>query len=406
MKVKLGKYSIELSVLAVGLSYFVVLINPLGWHMFLHVAPLYIFFLLSVLQQRITWKYKSQLFIMALFVLYTLISAVFISNNSGTYGKIIRFIYEFIIFVFFVSYKFSEKNLKYLFYAYNCSCFAVCIKMILQRAHIVSDTQRFSIVNHGKIMDPNYLASLFVLPIIIFFYRCVKNGFQIRRLIPLMTLLVAVLATGSRGAFVSLILGCGIIYFKENISAKKLLTTAIILIGLFCVLLLFLPSSVFSRFDYHNFHDDSNSLRFNLWETAIRIFASNPFFGRGANSMINLGKSYGARINLMAHNSYLEILADYGLLGFLLWIFPFVSIMLKSIKQKKYLIVGILTATYSCAFFISAQDSAFLWQNVLLCYVMLRFDQNIVLEKKKRREHDEKLKIKSEENFSYSTVLF
>lgn len=251
--------------------------------------------------------------------------------------------------------------------------------------HIEQDVHRFSIVNFGKIMDPNYLAALFILPIILIFFGIVKGGSNVRRLGLFFILFAAVLATGSRGAFVSVILGCGIIYLKENNNIKKITIGVFILIFLFIISFIILPREIIDRFDYRNFNDDSNSLRVNLWKTALKIFASNPIFGRGANSMINLGKSYGARLNLIAHNSYLEILADYGLVGFSLWITPFVFIFLKGIKHKNYLIVGILAGTYACAFFISAQHSAFLWQNVLICYILIQFDKNMLVNDKERR---------------------
>lgn len=71
--------------------------------------------------------------------------------------------------------------------------------MILQRVHLKNDTHRFSVMNFGKMMDPNFLAALFVLPIVVCFYRYIKNGFKIREMISMLILLFALLATGSRG---------------------------------------------------------------------------------------------------------------------------------------------------------------------------------------------------------------
>lgn len=386
MNIKAGKYSMNIVILLIGLSYFIVLINPLGWHMFFHTMPLYLVVVLVLWKEKVNKIYKSQVLILFLFLLYIIISGTFISMQDGTSGKIVRHIYEFFAFAVFTNYKFSEKNTKVLLKIYSVSCLAICIKMLVQRVHLERDTHRFSIINFGKIMDPNYLAALFILPIMLAFFKIVKKRVNTKQVGLLLILFGAVLATGSRGAFVSVILGCGIIYWKESGNAKRIATGIVILIFLFIISLVILPKEIIGRFDYHNFNDDSNSLRINLWTTALKIFASSPIFGRGANSMINLGKAYGARINLMVHNSYLEILADYGLIGFSLWIAPFVSILLKGIKCKNYLVVGILAGTYACAFFISAQHSAFLWQNVLICYILIQFDKNMLVNDKKRRE--------------------
>lgn len=47
------------------------------------------------------------------------------------------------------------------------------------------------------------------------------------------------------------------------------------------IIIMLLPREIISRFDYHNFNDGSNSLRLNLWGTAIKIWGSNPLLGEG-----------------------------------------------------------------------------------------------------------------------------
>lgn len=369
MTISIRNWKVELPILVIAFSYFMVLINPLGWHMIIHVAPLYILFtLLSMKEMHIPCKHS--IFCFAIFVLISFFSGI-ILFQPGTSGKIIRYVYELFILLVFLSYPFKKENVRLLIKAYIASDLLIAVKMLIQKVHIETDESRFSILNFGKIMDPNYLAALFIFPICYLFYSCIKNGITLKTGIEISVLIAVVLSTGSRGAFVSIAIACGVIFIKESCNSKKMIGSIILIIIFSLIVYFIVPHRMLERFDYHNFFDDSNSLRFNLWKTALRIFESSPFVGRGANSMINLGIFYGARINLMAHNTYLEILADYGMLGFVFWIVPFVSVLNSGIKRNNFLVVGILIGTYICAFFVTAGDSAFLWQNVLLCYAII-----------------------------------
>ena len=131
-----------------------------------------------------------------------------------------------------------------------------------------------------------------------------------------------------------------------------------------------LPDNIVSRFNIKNFYDASNSLRINLWLASIKIFLSNPIWGRGGNSMLALGMDYGARSNLQSHNTFLEILTDYGIIGFLLLGYCFGTILKVSFKKKNFLVFSICVSTFCCAFFLPASYSAFLWQNLMLSYAL------------------------------------
>lgn len=93
MNFKIGKYSVNIMTFFIGLSYFIVLINPLGWHMFFHTMPLYLVPILFLWKEKIKEIYKNQILILFLFNLYTIISGIFIPEQDGTSGKIIRYIY-------------------------------------------------------------------------------------------------------------------------------------------------------------------------------------------------------------------------------------------------------------------------------------------------------------------------
>lgn len=352
------------------LSFFVVLINPFGWHMIIHVLPLYLLFIFQYFNRLNGCMPKPIKWFLCFFI-YTLLSCLFVSHGNGTFDKLIRYFYELLVFWIFLSSNLAFDKIVSLVKFYVLSCIGIAIKMVIQHVSLPEDPERYTIMNFGKIMDPNFLSALFILPTIILFYRLLHEKRQRKVYILFILFLLVVLATGSRGGLISVGIGCLILFLKDSSLKKKI--TLIFLTSIVLVALAAFEAEKLARYSIENLDDGSNALRFHLWGVAWDIFMSNPIFGRGANSMLNLGTAYGARINIMVHNTYLEILADYGILGFIMWMAPFVLILRESIKQKCVLVTSILVSTYFCAFFISAQDSAFFWQNVILSYMMLPY---------------------------------
>lgn len=377
---RLSKKTIEAGIPAIliAISYFVVLINPFGWHMIIHVAPIYIIFALAVISSKKhnSHTYRREYFLFTFFVIYVLISFVVISHFEGSGGKLLRHLFELFIFIIFSRYLFTESDVQFMMSAYIFSAYAIIIKMLIQRIGWPTDPNRYTINNMDTLMDPNYLASVLLAALIINFYKCEKNSFKGKYLIKALVPALGILATGSRGAFVAGILGCAILYVS-NRNIKSFIITSVVIIAGFFFFIQILPASIIERFSVSNYQDASNELRFNLWTAAWNIFVSSPLFGRGGNAMMELGVSYGARINILTHNSFLDILADYGIIGFFFSMCPLVMIGVKAVIRKNTLVIALMAATFTCAFFVSAFDSAFFWQNILLSMALLRFDNNI-----------------------------
>lgn len=74
--------------------------------------------------------------------------------------------------------------------------------------------------------------------------------------------------------------------------------------------------------------DDVSSGRSELWAIAIKLFKDNPIFGIGAGRYVSLS---GAGTN--AHNTYLEILCELGVVGFTLFLIPLIYTLIKTIKD-------------------------------------------------------------------------
>lgn len=76
--------------------------------------------------------------------------------------------------------------------------------------------------------------------------------------------------------------------------------------------------------------DTSTSERNYLMQTAKEVWLSSPLFGVGWENFAIYNK-----LNLLAHNNYLEILASLGLVGFCIYYYNYIRIFFKTIGKKK-----------------------------------------------------------------------
>jgi O-antigen ligase len=61
-------------------------------------------------------------------------------------------------------------------------------------------------------------------------------------------------------------------------------------------------------------YDPSTQGRFEIWKLAMDIFKKNPFLGTGYDT-------FGALQGFDTHNNYLKVLAEIGIMGFLIYLY-------------------------------------------------------------------------------------
>jgi O-antigen ligase len=156
-------------------------------------------------------------------------------------------------------------------------------------------------------------------------------------------LFLALLLTKSLGAFFSLFVGLGLyFYLKENLAKKQL-----VLLG--CVIVAFVFVFIWRQKTNNEFYLPSFSLmqRVTYWKETAKIIMSHPLIGIGMGN-------FNLNISRYAHNSYLQIWAEMGILGLssFLWL---LSSIFKSCSQRSetsYYKNQIPGLTAACAVFL------------------------------------------------------
>lgn len=223
----------------------------------------------------------------------------------------------------------------------------------------------------GVQSEPNNQGAYLVIGFTVFLYRIFNSDkYRLFYGIALLVNAYATLKTGSRTGLTTLAIVALAIFFtsvrKEGLSAfKGVIIGTIALVTLYFVVKKYLPQNTFDRlFDFDTYEGGSN--RDILWENALELFKKdlNPIFGAG------WGANYGYNgIYKVVHNTYLGILCDVGILGFLLFFVPIINAILKLWKRCDILPICFFITAAVPAFFIEAINKRYFWNAVILLFL-------------------------------------
>ncbi|KWW14048.1 polysaccharide polymerase [Peribacillus simplex] len=200
------------------------------------------------------------------------------------------------------------------------------------------------ITSYGLLLDRDYprLIGLLDDPNIYIFFNTLFFSFYLTHLkgfkhsVGFILCMVTSLLTFSRGGILALVLVVFLYMMLANLSKK----IKMIVFSFICISVMYIAASLIhidvndiitSRVD--DFSTDGGSGRFELWEQALTYFMSNPLFGIGA---FNFSDYYAFEHNekLYVHNTYLEVLVESGIIGFLFYLSFLLMLIITLFKTK------------------------------------------------------------------------
>lgn len=176
-----------------------------------------------------------------------------------------------------------------------------------------------------------------------------KNQKRWKRIIYPSIMMFALLLTTKRAHLIFMIFSVSIVYLIYNYerigrSILKLIVLIIILIFIYFIVSMFVPSIlvVYDRL----FNSDYSTMggRTQLYEEAIKLFKDNPIIGNGWGAYKNyvqytVGANYSTEYAKMnAHNIYLQLLAETGIIGFSAFVGLMTYNLQKAIKVIKKIV--------------------------------------------------------------------
>ena len=141
--------------------------------------------------------------------------------------------------------------------------------------------------------------------------------------------LLALALTGSRGGLLAALVGLLIVPLTMTRLSPGRLATAIALLALSGALAVaYVPQTVFQRFGTTKSSMEDLSLggRFEIWKAGWHAFTYRPLAGYGAGAFKRAASPWLGGQERVAHNSFLSVLVEQGMIGFLLYLMIFVVV--------------------------------------------------------------------------------
>ncbi len=271
-------------------------------------------------------KFNSIHFLLAIYLLYT-IGSLFLSKSEGAI-VILRGTIETSAIFFLITLKvYNKKESELLMYSWVIVGLITTAIMLMGSVGLEEGSGRVTMGIGGGNEDPNQLCGYFILPILFCLEKInFKNKFKLFYFLLFVGMMFVVFRTGSRGGLISILAAVLVYTFfalrTSTVNKIKMLIGMIIIALVFSLFLVqTLPEDVRERLSINSLEEDQGSGRLQLWTItidAIKQSEKGMIFGYGLGStavfFANAFSGHG-----VAHNHWLQLWCDQGLIGMLLF---------------------------------------------------------------------------------------
>ena len=274
-------------------------------------------------------------------------------------------------------------------HAYVLGGFVGLVTQWISIAHAGATSRITAARFHGGGLDANFFALAILISIALAAFNA-SNKESKSRLLRLLywcycpIAAFGVLMTGSRMGFVVLLFALVLIVLS-HLRIRPL--SAVLFIALGAALAVkapdWMPATTFERLagTGEEFRSGSWSYRRNIWSAALEIFPRHPIIGTGSGSFPTvIGEELEQRVNpeAVAHNTYLNILVELGIIGLVLFsamLVPMIFYTLGMPRRERLLWMVILATWCVAAFTVNRSSDKTLWFSLGLLtsqYAVLR----------------------------------
>ena len=345
--------------------------------------------IIYLLSSRKKFSVRFHHILIILWVFYGLLTLMWADFNEFTVQYFSTYLSMVTFFVFSTSIRYTESEYNKILTFALIGTLIISLLLVFQQESYYSGSivARKTVNLFGVKQDPNNIAATILVGVAISLDRILRHKTRMKsRLLILIILITAIILTGSRGGFLSLLILIFIFLLMAHksydvqrikISSRAgLLMIAVISLG---VVLVFIPDTLVNRiFDISSYA--SGSGRTELWNLAWNGIKNNILFGNGIASQANYYLSYFGYAKGI-HNTFLMVLFETGILGLSLFLASFLIILRKNLRKKNVMEASLLVATMITSFFLDVLIARFLWNAVILSAISIDVQRNIVGEK-------------------------
>ncbi|MGH7580029.1 MAG: O-antigen ligase family protein [Gemmatimonadales bacterium] len=233
--------------------------------------------------------------------------------------------------------------------AYVFGSYVAAISTIMQYRQQAGALRRYAALQ----TDPNSLAMTLALALPMAWYLAATSRSALLRWACrayMIVGLVAVALTASRGGMVATIMALAIVPLTmTKLSPGRLVTALVVLALSGAVAVAYVPEKIVERLATTSTEVEDLSLggRFGLWKAGVKAFTARPITGYGPGSWRTAVAPWLGPNPQVAHNSFLSVLVELGLVGLTLYLTMFVAVFRATRKlpslERRFTLVLFLT---------------------------------------------------------------
>ena len=257
-------------------------------------------------------------------VLYSFVTGFFVAYSQSALLESLKMVvqYSMISFAVYHFAKKSEKGMDWFLITVNFAALLCCYSLVRHPVERISG--RFSISN---LNNPNTLGFMLVIGIFSIVHRFKGDIKWLSFYFPQEVIMMyGIIRTGSRKALIAaaiLIVIWVIEVIKEfnsqdgrNSIILGILFVIIIIVGVRYLVSVYSQSEIAFRME-SMLDEESNGNRMDFYKIAWQIFVEKPLLGGGLNQF-----RYWSGTGAYSHSTYAEAIADFGLVGCIIYFFP------------------------------------------------------------------------------------
>lgn len=326
---------------------------------------------------RVHTKKHYQNFIVYLFI----VTIATVLSGGSDFRTIAKLLLTVLTLIFATRLSYSRKETKFLS-QFFCLAYAIYAALVI---HSIGMTWRdygriqILILNGSEALDPNVISATFILPMVISFYNVLYGKRKLIALFLILLFTIAILACGSRGAFVGFVIASLFLLLQYVKDVKRetglwsyfknfILLTSILFVVIKGIDVISQQDGVVGLNRVLDFEDESGNGRIPIWKERLSLVLESPLWGQGINR--DLG-TYGR--GTACHNTFLEILYYGGMIGFMLFMKPIYQLWSRKTISKplKY---SLFLAVCIPIFFIDTLQERTLWNFLILFDILTASD--------------------------------
>lgn len=373
----------------------------LGKAVLFRLAVLFILLLLGIVvvgKSKFEWiKIERKFWVfLGLFVLSNVLACLFsIAPQLSFWGSyerqqgLFQFLHYVLFFLVFVSF-FDRKKIEVFFQWLCFGAFAISLIAILQYyfGFLLSFWDVSILINRfaiGTLGQPNFLASYLLMLVPFYILRICENKNWVRYvwMIGLIVVLMAMILTLSRGAFVGLggiMLFMGIFYRRKLIFVIVLFFFVLLVANLGSGYSFIKNNQALDRFRFQGEALRSVETRLQLWPATVKMIVEKPVFGYGQESFKEAFQKFApAKLLYLedihkksdrAHSEVLDVSVTTGLVGLVAYLLFLFVVFDLAIRRRKDIFV-LAAASSVFALFVNNFFEFSVTVNYLLWWILV-----------------------------------